>query len=238
MNIFPTELNQRLAGWVRNRTAADDSIINGRARFWKLLGIGCIAFGIGGAIGIALYGYSYVTRNSENIKSLSAAFSKALGEARLKATAEGVVQLEPREISLAKGQTVSLDNNSRVLLDPAAKVLVDGDIRVQAPPTISVPQNVAQRSTSSVPEITNFTVFKRIAFEKGTVVTGWTFLTSSQKLPNEEYCYYTENAETPGVQVDLILGSNRQPELLKTAPKNFDVAAAFNRCVWYKSENR
>ena len=66
-------------------------------------------------------------------------------------------------------------------------------------------------------------------------MTGWNFLTSSQKSPTEEFCYYSENAETPGVKVDLRLGSNQKPETPKTVPKNFDITAAFNRCVWFRS---
>jgi hypothetical protein len=66
-------------------------------------------------------------------------------------------------------------------------------------------------------------------------VTGWNFLTSSQKSPTEEYCYYTQDAETPGVNVDLTLGHNRKPEIPKTVPNGFDTAAAFNRCVWFRS---
>ena len=234
MEVISTDLNRRLSEWVRNRVAADGSVITGQVHFWRLTGLGLILFGIGAAIGIGFYGYSYVARNSENLTSFSAALSKALADVQLRATAQGTVELEPREISLTKDQTISFDRNSRLLLDPTAKVLVDGDIRVQAPPTISVPQAVPQRSGSRTPNITNFTVFKTVRFDKGTVVTGWNFLTSSQKSPTEEYCYYTENAETLGVNVDLSLGSNRKQDTPKTIPNNFDIAAAFNRCVWFR----
>ena len=235
MNVISTDLNRRLSEWLQNRVAADGFVIAGRANFWRLTGLGLILFGIGAATGIGFYGYSYVARNSENLTTLSATFSKALAEVQLRATAQGTVELEPREISLAKDQTISFDRNSRLLLDPTAKVLVDGDIRVQTPPTISVPQAVPQRSGSRAPTITNFTVFKTVPFDKGTVVTGWNFLTSSQTSPTEEFCYYTEHAETPGVNLDLRLGNNRKPETPKTVPKNFDTGAAFNRCVWFRS---
>jgi hypothetical protein len=235
VEVISTDLNRRLSEWVRNRLAADGSVITGQVQFWRLTGVGLILFGSGAAIGIGLYGYSYVARNSENLTTLSATLSKALAEVQLRATAQGTVELEPREISLAKDQAISFDRNSRLLLDPTAKILVDGDIRVQASPTISVPQAVPQQSGSRTPTITNFTVFKTVRFDKGTVVTGWNFLTSSQKSPTEEYCYYTENAETPGVNVDLRLGNNRKQDTPKTIPNNFDIAAAFNRCVWFRS---
>jgi hypothetical protein len=118
VNIVPTGLNQRLSDSVRSRIAADGFLIAGQAAFWRLVGFGFIAFGIGAAVGIAFYGYSYVTRSGENLSSLSSVFARALSDVQLHGRAEGSVQLQPTELTLAKGQTVSLDSNSRVLLDP------------------------------------------------------------------------------------------------------------------------
>jgi hypothetical protein len=148
MNLIPTELNQRLANAVRYSVAADRFYITGKAAFWRLVGVGLIGLGVGAAVGIGFYGYSHVSRNSENLRSLSSAFSNALSEVRLRATAEGTVQLEPHEIALAPGQTISLDPNSRLLLDPSAKVLADGEIKIQGP-SISVPQATPSRSPSA-----------------------------------------------------------------------------------------
>jgi hypothetical protein len=235
VNIAPTELNQRLSDSVRSRIAADGFLIAGQAAFWRLVGVGLIAFGVGSTVGIGFYGYSFVTRNGENLSALSSTFSKALSDVQLHATAQGTVQLQPSELKLAKGQMVSLDGNSRVLLDPTSKVLADGELRVQAP-TISVPQNATPRSTpNKVPNISNFTVFKTVPFGKGDVMTGWIFLTSAQKSPTQQYCYYTENAETPGLNVSLDLGDDERPDTPKTVPKGFDLGEAFSRCVWFRS---
>jgi hypothetical protein len=120
-------------------------------------------------------------------------------------------------------------------VDPSATVRAEGDIKVQlSAASISAPQVTSQRPESRNMELTNFSVFKRVPFDKGSVVTGWIFLTSSQKYPTKEYCYYTEDAETPGVKIDLILGENQKPEIPKTAPRNFNTAAAFYRCVWFR----
>jgi hypothetical protein len=181
---------------------------------------------------IGFYGYSFIGRNSDNINVLSSTFSKALSEAELRATAVGTVQLKPNELSLAKGQTVSIDSQARVLLDPKATVTADGELRVQAP-SVSAPQSVAPRPTGNVPNITNFTVFKTVPFDKGSVMTGWIFLTSAQKSPTSQYCYYTEDAETPGLKVSFDLGEDGVPKAPKTTPKGFDVAAAYGRCVWF-----
>jgi hypothetical protein len=236
MNLIPSELNQRLANAVRYSVAADRFYIVGKAAFWRVVGVGLIAFGLGAAAGIAFYGYSHVSGNTENLNSLSSVFSKALSEVRLRATAEGTVQLEPREIMLAPGQTISLDPSSRLLLDPSAKVLADGEITLQGP-SISLPQGTASRSASSVPTITNFTVFKSVPFEKGAVQTGWTFLTSAQRSPTTQYCYYTEASDTPGRNVMLDIGTDEKLETPKVLPNSFDVAAAFTHCVWFRAED-
>jgi hypothetical protein len=135
---------------------------------------------------------------------------------------------------LATGQMVSLDKNSRVQLDPGAKVLAEGSVRVYAPFTAPTQQAASQPSVR--PPITNFTVFKRVPFEKGTVMTGWNFVTSTQKSPTEEYCYYTIDGATPGTGVVLELGTNQKLEVPKTVPKNFDITRAFEKCVWFRSE--
>jgi hypothetical protein len=220
--------------------AADRFYITAKAGFWRLVGLGFVSCGLGAALGFGFYGYSYVTRNSENFGVFSSTFSKALMDVHLRATAEGTVELQPRVLSLADGQTVSIDPNSRVLLDPTAKVLADGVLQVQAP-SISMPRSsTPQTAASRVPTITNFEVFKSVAFDKGTVMTGWKFLTSVQRAPTHQHCYYTyysQNFETPGLNIDLDIGIDGRRETPKAKPKEFDMEAAFNRCVWFKSES-
>ena len=235
MNLIPTSLNQRLANAVRYSVAADRSYIAGKSGFWRFVGVGSVGLGLGAAVGLGFFGYSFVTQNSNNSTILSSAFSSALSDVHLRATAEGTVQLEPHQISLAKGQTVSFDKNSRVLLDPSSRVLAKGELTVHAP-TISQPQQTSQKPASSIPVITNFTVFKRVPFEKGSVFTGWMFLTSVQKYPTEQYCYYTESAELSGAAAVVYIGENEKPDASVKPTQGLDLTAAFDRCVWFKSE--
>src|SRR5262249_36050795 len=58
---------------------------------------------------------------------------------------------------------------------------------------------------------------------------------SAQKSPTDQYCYYTENAETPNVNVVVDLGENNKMVTPSNTPKGFDVASAFNRCVWFRT---
>jgi len=235
VNLVPTELNRQLATAVQYSVAADRFYITGKAGFWRLVGLGVLAFGIGAAVGIGFYGYSQVTRNSSSMDILSSAFSKALSEAHLRATAGGTVQIEPRELQLAKGQTISLDSNSRIFLDPKATVIADGEINVLTP-SVSIPQSTTGRPTARIPAITNFTVFKSVPYEKGDVLTGWKFLTSAQKFPTSQYCYYTEKSDTSPLEPVVYIGVDEKLTRPKQLPNDFDINAAFNRCVWFNRD--
>ena len=237
MNLVPTELNQRLASAVRYSVDSDRFYISGKTGFWRLVGAGLLIFGIGASVGAGCFGYSYVSDRTYNLTNFSSALSTALGDVQLKATAEGTVQLEPREIALAQGQTVSLDNSSKLILDPAARVRADGEITIQGP-SVSTPPTGPNRTAAPIPNISNFTVFKAVKFDKGVVQTGWIFLTSAQKIPTQQYCYYAEgSSETPGRNVSLDIGLDEKLEAPKIVPKDFDVAEAFSKCVWFKRDS-
>jgi hypothetical protein len=232
MDLRATKLNLKLADAVANRISAELSNVSGRASFWRSVGVGLLGLGIGAAVGLIFFGYSFVTRNSDNQILLTSAIAAALTEVQLHANAEGTVQLEPHEIQLAKGQTITISPDSRVRLDPGAKVLADGEMRVQLP-SISVPQGATPRASTKIPIITNFTVFKNVPFDKGRVSTGWIFLTSAQKMPTSQYCYYVERDEDPETALKIDIADDGVMESNKTASGSFDIAAAFKKCVWF-----
>jgi hypothetical protein len=240
LNLVPTELNRNLTGAVQHAVAAERFYIAGKSAFWRFIGLGVVCFGLGAAVGIGCYGYGEITRSAENMNSLTAAFSQALSKVQLTGKAEGTVRFEPHEIALAKDQTISIDPNSTLHLEPDAKVRTDGEIKIQLPSTAAPSPNMTPPK-SRIPLIANFTVFKHIPFGKGTVMTGWVFLTSKQQSPTNQYCYYTQssndenNSGLPGLSVDLNLGFNQKLDAPKTQPKGFDVNAAFARCVWFRS---
>jgi hypothetical protein len=186
MNLLPSRLNEALAASIQNKLAAETFHISGKSGFWRAIGVGLIGLGTGSAVGLGFYGYSLVTRNDNNLAVLSAAFSKALSEVQLHGSADGAVTFQPHEIALSKGQTVTFDPTSRLQLDPSAKVTADGDLRIRIP-NISVPQSATPRSKGIAPTITNFTIFKSVPFDEGSVQTGWTFLTSAQRSPTTQY---------------------------------------------------
>jgi hypothetical protein len=231
MDLHPTKLNFQWTEAIGNRIAAELSNISGRASFWRSVGLGVIGLGIGSALGLIFAGYSFVTRNSDNQALLSSAIVAALNDVQLRGTAEGTVQLDPHEVLLAKGQTITISPDSRLHLDPNAKVLAEGDIRVQLP-SISVPQAASPRANGKIPTITNFTVFKSVPFDKGSVSTGWIFLTSAQRTPTSQYCYYIERDDDPDVSVKIDIADDGVVEPSKTSA-SFDFATAFKKCVWF-----
>ncbi len=235
MHILPNKLNQHLSAAVENRVSAEMSFITGRSGFWRAIGIGLIAFGVGSAVGLGFYGYSFVSRNSDNLGALSSALAKALSDLQIRGSAVGNVEIQPHEIRLAKGQTISFDESSRLRLDPSAKIVVEGEVKVQTP-TVSLPQTITPRAKSTTPTITNFTVFKAVPFEKGLIQTGWVFLTSAQKSPTSQYCYYTEIGENPDVAVRIDVGTDGQMEDRKNIPSGFDSSSAFSKCVWFRKD--
>lgn len=235
MDIQPSALNQKLAGAVESRLAAELSYISGQSGFWSAIGIGLCAFGLGTAVGLGFYGYSFIARNADNAGVLATALSKGLSEVQLKGNVVGTVDVQPHELKLATNQTITLDESSRIRLDPSAKIFVEGDVKVQTP-TISVPQTFTPRAKTATPTITNFTVFKSVPFEKGTVQTGWVFLTSAQRSPTTQYCYYTESGENPDVALRVDIGKDEQIEDKKNLPSDFNAAMAFSKCVWFRKD--
>jgi len=145
------------------------------------------------------------------------------------------VQIEPHEITLAEGQTISLDNTSRLLLDSKATIAVEGEITLPVLP-VSVPQSVPGATSSETPVITNFTVFKSVPYNKGDVLTGWKFLTSAQKLPTSQYCYYTEQSDSSPLEPVVFIGEDEKLTRPKQLPGGFDIKAAFNKCVWFNRD--
>jgi hypothetical protein len=181
-------------------------------------------------------GFSAIRRHPKRQQSSRSlgGVSKALSEVQLHGSADGTVKFDPREIALSKGQTIAFDPTSRLQLDPSAKVVASGEIKLQMP-NISVPQNAPTRAKGIAPTITNFTIFKSVPFEKGVVQTGWKFLTSAQRSPTTQYCYYQEAGDNPDVSLRIEVGTDEKLELSKGL-KSFDMAAAFNKCVWFKKD--
>lgn len=214
-------MNRSLVSTVTSRINADARMIAATATFWRLLGIGSLLFLVGMGIGAAFYGYSFVTDERAAQGTLTTALVNALNKVTLKT--EGTVKADG---------TVKLDaTGATVKLDPAGATDVPRPTQQQLqPPTQTNP---------TVKPVTNYTVFKTVAFQQGSVVTGWSFNGNDDKRPSHQFCYYTKHLDTDDatsmrydIAFDGVMVDRKDNRQFSGLP--FDAASAFVNCVWFR----
>jgi hypothetical protein len=146
------------------------------------------------------------------------------------------VRLDSKDATVrldTKDATVRLDTkDATVRLDANAKVTVSGN------PYGDVPRPTPDQLRPNTPPstnarvVTNYSVFKRVAYSKGAVVTGWSFSSNEDAAPSYEYCYYTETVND-GVGVRVDLAQNGQFNEKGRSPAAFDRKSAAANCVWF-----
>jgi hypothetical protein len=233
MKIVPSRLNAVLGNTLSARIGAETNLIESKQFFVKSVGLGFLGLGAGGALGAILYGYSYVSNARSTTEMLTSALTNSLSKIELHAQAVGNVDISPSELRIAPDQKISLSPQSRLKLDPNAKVLAEGSMRIQLP-TVSAPAP-APKSNARPPTINNFTIFKSVDFQTGKVITGWKFLTSTQKEPTSQYCYYNERGDNSDVAINITFAEDGAIKKDRIPPK-FDVETAFSKCVWFRRE--
>jgi hypothetical protein len=144
---------------------------------------------------------------------------------------KGEVALSNAEIALKDGQSVSLEPGAKVGLVQNEALKVEGSVIVE-PASPSQGSTAPSRNAQSK-IITNFTVFKSVPFDRGVVMTGWTFDTSEQAKPSLQYCYYAQKlaGDTRG---SIFIATDRVP-LQQTTSRSFDVESALQNCVWFEN---
>ena len=68
-------------------------------------------------------------------------------------------------------------------------------------------------------------------------MTCWNFLTSAQKFPTNQYCYYIEQLEASPFEPVIYFAADEKLDPPKQLPKWFDIDAALTKCVWFKRES-
>ncbi|WP_441232763.1 hypothetical protein [Bradyrhizobium sp. 1200_D9_N1_1] len=235
MKILSSRLNANLANSLDERISAELKYIDGQSFFRKSIGVGLAGLGAGLAVAAAFVGYSYVADSRTTADKIAAAISKSLSQVELRGQAVGNVDIHPSEIRLAPDQKVALSQESRLKLDPSAKVTAEGSMRIQLPTISAMPAQPTPKAAPKAQPITNYTIFKSVPFQSGTVSTGWRFLTSTQKEPTNQYCYFTERGDSSDVSLKIDIGDDGLMTKDKVPPK-FDLAAAFARCVWFRKD--
>jgi hypothetical protein len=152
----------------------------------------------------------------------------------LKTNISGTVSLSPdSRLRLADGESVKIDQRtSTVQLDPNASVRVIGDLKVDVPQPSK--EQLQQETTSKNDDlpITDYTIFRNVAYGSGEVVSGWNYDLDTVR-PRFQYCYYTEDVAR-GIATRLRLAVNGvvapRTNLFKPT---FDINAAAANCVWF-----
>jgi hypothetical protein len=204
-----------------------------KTTLYRFGGMGVLAAMLGAGIGLACFGYSYVTDGHAQAQKMADAMVQALEKAQLTTTGD-VKMADGSTVGLAPGGQVMLAPDSTVRVDPSSTVKVAGFVNPDTHSTTAPPPvQAAPPPPNKV--ITQYTTFKTVAFDRGQVVTGWNFDNSDQINPAYQYCCYSERSDEL-VQVRTELGRNgAMMENLKPRP-GIDLIAAFNSCVWFSGD--
>jgi hypothetical protein len=213
----------------KTKLTADAQLEHAKATLCRFGGIGLLAAMVGAGIGLACFGYSFVSDGRAQAHKMADAMRQALEKAQLTATGE-LKLADGSTVGLAPGGQVAIAPGSVVRVDPSTTVKVAGKNDDVLPPPALPPVQTTPSLQSKV--ITQYTIFKTVQFGKGQVVTGWIFADSNQANPANQYCYYSEKADdTIAVRTDL--GTNRTMlNNLKPRP-DMDLIAAYNSCIWF-----
>ena len=187
MQIEGTTDNAAWAAAVMDRVKSEARMISAKAALWRLAGTGLLGIGIGAGVGIAaglaFVGYSYITDSQASATKIADAISKAMDRITIKA--EGTVKLaDGGEVELKSGGEVSIRQGGTVRIDPNSTVRLDGRVADGA----SRPTREQMRSAAAPPSSTNivtdYVIFKNVAFGKGRVETGWHYNDNEQTNPD------------------------------------------------------
>jgi hypothetical protein len=232
--IPPSSENLALSRVIQRRITSDASWVAATAVCWRLLGLGGFCLLVGAGIGLACFGYSYVTDGRATLTKLSDALAASLDKVVFKvADVKGTVTLDKGgTVTLDKGGTVALDKGGTVRLETGATVRLETMPRSteQTPRPTEQQLNGTATPSSHAAAVTNFTVFKTVQMAAGAVVTGWEFDSSDDALPYRQYCYYMEKDHvSAAIQYYIAInGDAVQPD----ARFPVDFAAAYGNCVW------
>jgi len=238
---IPNEpMGHALAESVHRRIDKDASYVSARAALWRCLGYSFICVALGGAVGLAFFGYSYVSDGQAAMGKLSQAIADGLnkvviqhaGEIKLD-TANSSVPLDTKDgvVKLDTGDgTVRLDTtNSRVQV--AGTVKVDG---ASNPRPSERQMDVTARPQSQAKTVTDYTIFKTVQFDNGDVVTGWVFSSNEDTAPSRQYCYYSRKVDDQSLVRFNIAMDGAMVPASKDMP--VDSEKAYTNCVWFNNK--
>ena len=98
-SIPMSENNRSLAEAVNKRINADRVMLSARASLWRLGGIGLLFLSIGAAVGLVLFGYSYINDDQALADRMATSFAKALEQTKMPALT-GTVEMTPGTVTM------------------------------------------------------------------------------------------------------------------------------------------
>ena len=207
MELPNTTENRVLASAVNSRIRAESRKQNAQAALYRFAGMGILCAFAGGGLGLAFYGYSWISDPTSQTDKIARTVAAAMS-------------------------TVTFRTEGTVKLDPDSKIgVANAHPDIPTPTPAQLGTGVSPDSRASVQ--TNFTVFKNVPYSQGQVVTGWNFDSGQQKSPSHQYCYYSEQLDgTSKVTIDL--GENGRMLPQAKARINVDPNVAYTNCVWFK----
>jgi hypothetical protein len=226
MMLFPgTKENFDLSAATISRLKADSRIETTRASLLRMAGYGLFSICLGLGCGAALSGYSVIKKAQSSSAEIADILLTAINGTAV--TVKGEVKLDP-------DSTVTLEPGATVSLDPAAKARLAADRTVElqdARPHFD-PFVSGARPKSGKHSVTSYTVFKEVSYDRGAVITAWTFASSEHNKPARQRCYYTERADHASASTVTELAVNGQTvPNPRRAP--IDATTAATNCVWF-----
>jgi len=222
------------AAVINSRLGAEARIARAIAFGWLAGGVAIASCLTGLGVAAALYGYSYVVSVKPAAEQVAKALVEALERTQLKTIVSGTMSLAPNsEVRLASGQTVRVEEGTTVKLDPSSSVRVVGDLKIDMPQPSKQQLQVETTSASDELPFTNYTIFRSVGYDSGTVVTGWNYDLTDPLRPKLQYCYYEQNVNRElSVRYSIAINNAPLPPSPLVKPKfNFD--GAVTNCIWF-----
>jgi hypothetical protein len=209
-------------------------LLAAKAALWRAAGCAVVAVALGAAIGLAFFGYSFISDNRASLDQLAAALAKALQVTTLHT--DGMVGLKPdATVTLAGGSHVSVDPGSVSLAPGGVVSLAAGSTVGIRPDMADIVRQIQQTDkTGQPPEFDEVTAFQNKSFQNGNVGTGWKYHASNNfATPYEQFCFYRETDNNNHVERYFDLAANGKIYEDLRNPFNVDMREAFKLCVWH-----
>jgi hypothetical protein len=226
MQISATPANLSLVAAVNKRLARAGRGEAAKAFLVRSAGWAVLAAGAGCAAAAMIVALAVARAPRPGADAIAAALVRGFTERALTVTGE---------VRLAEPATVTLASPAEVSLAPDAAVEARGKVLADPLPHPSAELLAGGRADGETSVVTNFTIFKSVPFQGGSVVTGWRFDSSQDRRPSAQYCYFTQDLGDTDTAVRIALAFDGEPNPKATPRKGFDPARARQSCIWFQT---